>query len=113
MSWYNLSGETAINVINGLTMSLAGFSMLFLPSDYSKSSLVPIVFGAIMFVWYYGRKNHLELKNSKDDKKLTEDLSGHRKLLFHLSLIPYYIYFIIIVLVLGFNIKNVNKLQYD
>jgi hypothetical protein len=112
MSWYNSNGETAINIVNGLTMSLAGFSMLFLPSDYSKSSFFPIVFGAIMFVWYYGRKNHLELKNSKDTNKLTEDLYAHRKLLFHLSLIPYYIYFIIIVLVLGFN-KSVNKLQYD
>lgn len=98
MSWYNSNGETAINVLNGLTISLAGFSMLFLPHEYSKTSLYPIIFGAIMFAWYYGRKNNLQYE--KDENILTKKLEEHRKITFHISLIPYYIYFIVILLII-------------
>jgi hypothetical protein len=107
MTWYNSSGETAINILNGLTISLAGFSMMFLPDDYSKTSLTPIIYGAIMFAWYYGKKNNIQYE--KDEKKLAEKLGKHRELVFHISLIPYYIYFIIVALILFAYFKKKQK----
>lgn len=92
MSFYNSNGETTITVLNSITIVLSVLCII-IKGEYSF--IYPVFFGIIMFAWYFGRESAIYTESYINDPiKYEKDLEEHRKLLFHLSLIPYYILFV-------------------
>jgi len=92
MSWYNTNATVAVDVLNGIT--LAGSVGGFIYVDENKPFAVSVLFAIIMFIWYHFRLDAIERDYIKDPIELKKQLENHKIMVFHISLIPYYITFV-------------------
>ena len=104
MSWYNSNGETAIIIINVLTIVLSIVSLKYAPMSFTKMSPFTLAWGILMFLYYYLVK--ILVIQKTDSKSIdVNQLTNHRKNSFHLSLLSYYIQFVFVSFIF-FSSKN-------
>ena len=99
MSWYNSNATVAVDVLNGITLAVSFIGLLSGTNEWKPFAFF-LVFAIIMFIWYHFKIDAIERDYIKDPIKRDEELEKHRTIIFHVSLIPYYIAFISIVAIL-------------
>lgn len=92
MSWYFNHGLTLIVILNVLTIFVGAFCLKVLPSHLTSTQPIAILWGIIMFIVYFSKS--ISIKNN-DHSNLTK----HRKLVFYLSLLPYIMHFVFIIII--------------